>query len=267
MPESKNLNAHPPNARNENTPGIRRRALTRARLESFSLAKLGYPKVDVEITSLQFNEVWEKVLDEYNRWLPLEKQDVITAVSGSVNRYDLSEAVLNKPFGRGITDVRIASKEEFFSPISGVFALGIPHPISHLAPDQYDLALRYISTAKKIYSSEPDWLWEEPVLWLYAPSGFGGPFVAGYRYSQDIFAPEDFPQEDWSWTLDYFAALVKEMVGEARGKFGTIPGPDAQPIRGESLAAEARDRQKELEEQLESKSYCRVPPLGPGSVG
>jgi hypothetical protein len=265
MAEDKNLNAHPPNAKNENTPGIRRRVLTRDRMESYALAKLGFPKVDVEITPMQFGEAYEKTLDEYNKWLPLEKHDVITATSATVNQYDLQ--ALNKPFGRGVTDVRVASKEEFFSPISGVFALGIPHPISHLSPDQYDLALRYIFTSKKIYSSEPDWLWEEPILWLYAPTGFGGPFVGAYRYSQDVMDPADLPQEDWSWFLEYNFNIVKEMVGEARGKFSVVPGPESTPIRGEAMSQEARDRQVELEQQIESKSYCRVPPLGPGSVG
>jgi hypothetical protein len=265
MAEDKNLNTHPANARNESTSGIRRRVLTRERVESYALASLGFPKVDVEITPQQFGEAWERTLDEYNKWLPLEKHDVITATSATVNQYDL--LALNKPFGRMVTDVRIASKEEFFSPISGVFALGIPHPVSHLSPDQYDLALRYIFTAKKIYSSEPDWLWEEPILWIYAPSGFGGPFIAAYRYSQDSIDPGDVPQEDWGWVLDYNYNQVKKMVGEARGKFGVVPGPDSTPIRGAELADAAEEKLTELSQELEAKSYCRVPPLGPGSVG
>lgn len=265
MMVDQNQNTHPQNAKFENTSGTRRRVLTLDRIQSYALAKLGFPNVDVEIADLQFGEAWEKTLDEYNRWVPIEKNDVLTTVSSTRNQYDLR--ALNKPYGRGLIDVRIASKDKFFSPISGVFALGIPHPISHLSPDQYDLALRYIFTSKKIYSSEPDWEWEEPVLWLYAPTGFGGPFIAAYKYSQDVSAPEDLPQEDWSWVLDYHFNQVKEMVGEARGKHGTVPGPQGNPIRGSEMVAEAQARQRELEAQMESKSYARTPPLGPNSVG
>lgn len=265
MVEDANVNRHPANAKRENTPGKRRRVLTKDRIKSFALASLGYPHVEVEIDEFQFTEIWERTLDEYNRWLPLEKHDIITGTSATRNQYDLD--ALNRPYGRGIFDVRIASKEAFFSPISGVFALGIPHPISHLSPDQYDLALRYIYAAKKVYSSEPDWEWEEPILWLYAPTGFGGPFVAAYGYHQDICDPEDFPQEDWNWVLDYFAAHTKKMVGEARSKFGSIPGPAGQDLRGEAMITEATEKIEQLQADLEGRSYARVPPLGPNSVG
>jgi hypothetical protein len=261
----KNVNVHPTNAKKEADLGIRRRVLTLDRIKGFALARLGYPQVDVEIDEFQFGEFWEATLDEYNKWLPIEKSNVITATSSTRNKYDLR--ALNKPYGRNVVDVRIASKEQFFSPISGVFALGIPHPISHLSPDQYDLALRYIFASKKIYSSEPDWEWEEPILWLYAPTGFGGPFIAAYKYTQDVSRPEDIPQEDWSWVMKYFRTFVKEAVGEARGKFSSIPGKGGQQLRGSEMVSEAIDERGKLEEDIESKSYCRVPPLGPNSVG
>jgi len=266
----KNVNAHPQNSQFENTSGIRRRVLTLDRIKAQAIARLGFSGVkrrgvDVEIEEDQMGILWELTLDEYNKWLPLIKRDVISATSGTRNQYDLR--TLNKPYGRGLVDVRIAAKEDFFSPISGVFALGIPHPISHLSPDQYDLAVRYINLAKKIYSSEPDWEWEEPILWLYAPSGFGGPFVAAYQYHQDAAAPEDIPQEDWKWAQDYFFNLVKYAVGESRGKFGTIPGPAGQSIRGEAMASEATEALDRLREDIETKSYARVAPLGPNSVG
>lgn len=260
-----NVNAHPHNNQNEDTPGVRRRVLTLDRIKSYALARYGYPKVTVEIDPMQMGVFWEKTLDEYNKWLPLIKRDVLTAVSSTLNKYNLRS--LNKPFGRGVVDVRIASKQQFFSPISGVFALGIPHPISHLSPDQYQLALEYIYASKKIYSSEPDWEWEEPVMWLYAPTGFGGPFIAAYQYHQDVSDPESVPQEDWSWVMEYFSTLVKEAIGEARGKFGTIPGPAGQTLRGVEMVTQALDQREKLELEIQSKSYCRVPPLGPNSVG
>lgn len=259
-----NLNRHAENAKFESTPGIRRRVMTRERLMNYAMAQLGFPQVTVEIDPIQEGVLFEMLLDEYNRWLPLEKHDVVETVSSGQNFYNLND--LNRPYGRGITEVRVVSKENFFSPISGVFALGIPHPISHLSPDQYDLALRYIFTAKKVYSSEPDWLWEEPVLWLYAPTGFGGPFTAAYSYSQDAIDTQDIPQEDWSWCMRFFYNLVKLAVGEARGKFGTIPGPAGQELRGVDLAKEASEALDKLSEEIESKSYARVPPLGPNSI-
>lgn len=255
-----NVNRHPENVNWSTSEGRRRRALTKDDMKKYVLAQIGYPVTEVELASQQFEILFERVLDEYNKWLPVYKVDVITAVSSMINRYNLLD--LNQPFGRGVVDVKIVTQQQWFSPISGVFALGIPHPISHLAPDQYDLALRYIKMAKKIYSSEPDWEWEEPVLWLYAPTGFGGPFSAAYTYSQDCSCAEDIAAEDAGWAKDYYLALVKIAVGESRAKFGGIPGPAGQQLRGADLVRDGKEEKKELEQKIESKSYARIPPLG-----
>jgi len=260
-----NLNRAEENARRIDNTGARRRSLNFDQVKSRSLARLGYPKVTVDIDPIQMGLFWEQTLDEYTRWLPIEKYDVVTSTSSAVNKYDLE--ALNKPYGRGVIDVRIASKEQFFSPISGVFALGIPHPISHLSPDHYDLALRYIFTSKKIYSSEPDWKWEEPCIWLYAPTGFGGPFIAAYSYYQDPTEAKDIPTEDITWITKYFHTFMKEAVGEARAKFGSIPGPAGQDLRASEMISEAMDEREKLEEQIQKRSYCRGTPLGPNSVG
>ena len=215
----------------------------------------------VEAEDAQMGVFLQHALDEYNNWRPVEKFDVLDSVTSAINRYDMRS--LEKPFGRGIVRVQIGTKENFFSPISGVFALGIPHPISHLSPDQYDLALRYIKTARKVYSSQPDWEWEEPVLWLYAPTGYGGPFVAAYTYYQDAIGPEDIRQPDYRWFKEYFYNLVRRAVGEARGKYSTLPGPQGFSMNGNDMVKAAEDALEKLSKELENKSYADSPPLGP----
>lgn len=260
-----NVNRVPENVRFDSSEGKRRRALTEEDIYEYALVSLGFPTVQVELDSAQRKILLQRVLDEYNKWLPVYKLDVLTSVSGRLNTYNLRD--LEKPYGRGIDDVQVVSQNQFFAPVSGVFALGIPHPISHMSPDQYDLALRYIDVAKKVYSSEMDWQWEEPVLYLYAPSGLGGPFQAAYQYIQDVFEPNDVTPEDWGWVKDYFTALAKITVGQARGKFGGIPGPAGQQLRGDALVSEGLEEKKKLEEDIQSRSYARVPPLGLGSSG
>lgn len=260
-----NVHQVPENVHFSASEGTRRRALTTEKVYKYAIAQLGFPIVDVEIDTAQQGILMDRLLDEYNKWLPIYKHDVVTAVSSRINNYNLRD--LNKPYGRGVTDVRAVSQNQFFAPISGVFALGIPHPISHMAPDQYDTALRYIDAAKKVYSSEMDWEWEEPILWLYAPGGLGGPFSCAYTYVQDAYEPNDIPAEDWGWVKDYYLALVKIAVGEARGKFGSIPGPAGQNIRGSELESRGIAEKEKLEKDIESKSYARVPPLFLGSKG
>jgi hypothetical protein len=255
-----NLNAPIENARLESSQGIRRRSLTYQDVVTYALSSLGFPVVEVEAETQQLQAFVSRTLDEYNRWKPIHKTNVLTGVTSTINAYNLRD--LNQPFGRGIIDVQIVSQQQFFSPISGVFALGIPHPISHLSPDQYDLALHYIKAAREIYSSEPDWIWEEPVLWLYSPTGYGGPFQAAYIYAQDGAGFEDVPQEDHNWVKDYFMNLLKRAVGEARGKFAGIPGPSGQAIRGERMIQEASDELKRLVEDIRIRGAALAPPFG-----
>jgi len=254
-----NLNAVPENVRFASSEGVRRKALTLDGIYDYALARLGFPIVDVEAQRTQLDVLWERVLDEYNKYLPVQKMDCLNTVSSSIHEYNFR--TLERPYGRGLQDVAIVSKQQFFAPISGVFALGIPHPISHLSPDQYDIALRYIGAAKKVYSSDMDWEWEEPVLWLFAPTGYGGPFSVAYTYLQDCSSPSDMPAEDWGWVKDYFLAMLKCAVGEARGKFGGIPGPAAQTLRGGAMISEAREEMKSLEQEILSRSHARTPPL------
>ncbi len=261
MVDDVNANKHGNHARREDNPGNRRKILTHEKLQSHAIHRLGYPHVDVEITAEQFEDVWERTLDEYNRWLPTVKFDILNATGGR-QKYDLE--ALNKPFGRGVFYATPVTREDFFSPISGVFALGIPHPISHLSPDQYDIALKYIDESKKVYSSDFDWEWQEPVLWAFSPSGFGGPVSIAYQYHTDAENPEDVNAEDRGLVKEYYFNLVKEMVGYARRKFGAVPGPNSLNLDGGELVSEAQAKIEKLEEDMQSKSYGRVPPIGPG---
>ena len=257
-----NQNTHLPNVRFEASEGIRRPALSQTAVFAYALAQLGFPVVDVEVESQQLGIFLEVCFDEYNKWLPVEKTSVLKSVTGSIQKYDL--AALGAPFGRGVVDAVVVQREQFFSPISGVFALGIPHPISHLSPDQYDLALRYINEARKIYSSVFHFKWEEPILWAFLPSGFGGPFSLAYTYSAEASVPADIRPEDHAWFKKFFFNHVKQAVGEGRAKFSSIPGPAQQELRSQAMIDESREDIEKLEEQIQSKSYWLTPPLGPG---
>jgi hypothetical protein len=256
-----NVNRHLPNVQQE-SEGIRVSSLTANQVYAYALSQLGIPKVAVEADTSQLGVFLDKTLRTYSRWLPVEKYDVLENTTSAINRYDLQ--ALRRPYGRGVVDARIATQEQFFSPVSGVFSLGIPHPISHLSPDHYDLALRYIKTARKVYSSSPDWQWEEPFLWVYAPSGYGAPFVVPYMYLASATRSEDIPDMDHVWVMDYFLALLKQAVGYVRSKYQGIPGPSPLQMDGLELRREGREEQDRLETELKNRSLARVPPLGPG---
>ncbi len=259
-----NVNENPRSAHRVDQEGVRSAPLSFEELKASALARFGFPLRDVEVTDSQLRVFLQTALDEYNTYSPVEKYDTLENATAAVNAYDLK--VLRKPFGRGVVAVEIGTKENFFSPISAWSALGVPFPITHINPDEYALALNYIKTSRSVYSSQSDWKWEEPVLWLYAPSGFGGPFVVSYTYLQDHASPEEIPTYDRAWFKKFFAALVKEAVGEVRGKFGSTPGPNQASLRGADMISEAQTEQQALLKILRDKSFARTPPLwlGPG---
>lgn len=261
MPVDKNLNEWPVSAWFGTSSGGRRRHMTKEDVFEYALHSMGFPVVEVEVEAPQLNTFLQYTFDVYNKYKPALKMNVLKGVSSSINSYNLRE--LNVPYGSGVIDAVIVSRDQFFSPISGVFALGIPHPISHLSPDQYDLALRYINEAKKVYSSAFEWDWEEPILSAHAPAGFGGPFSIAYTYVAHAEVPNDIPAYDHSWFKDFFHAKVMEAVGEGRVKFDTVPGPFMQRLNGDKLLSRADDKLKELEKKIENESYAYTPPLGP----
>lgn len=257
----KNLNQHPTSGRFGTESGGRRRHLTKEAVFEYALHQLGFPVVEVEVEAPQLNSFLSICFDTYNKFKPVLKMNVLKGVSSRINSYNMRE--LNMPYGRGIVDAMIVSRDQFFSPISGVFALGIPHPISHLSPDQYDLALRYINEAKKVYSSAFEWDWEEPILLTHAPSGFGGPFSLAYMYTADAEVPADVPQYDHDWFKRFFYSHVMLAVGEGRMKFDTVPGPFEQRLNGEKMVERAEHNIEELSKKIEGESYAYTPPLGP----
>lgn len=261
MPVSKNPNEWPESAFFGTSGGGRRRHMTKEDVFEYALHAMGFPVVEVEVEAPQLNSFLSYCFDVYNKYKPALKINVLKGASSTVNRYDLRE--MNLPYGRGVVDAVIVSREQFFSPISGVFALGIPHPISHLSPDQYDLALRYINEAKKVYSSTFEWDWEEPYLWAHAPSGLGTPTSIAYTYVADAEVPDDIPGYDHAWFKSFFHAQLMQGVGEGRVKFDTVPGPFMQRLNGDLLLKRADAKIEKLEKQIENESYAFTPPLGP----
>jgi len=257
-----NVNRHASNYRRNESEGVRRRGLTEDEVYAYVLTAMGFPNVDVETSREQLRIFWQKTLDVYNTYLPHQKRGVLD-IQAQAHEYDFEQ--LNKAYGRGVVDVRLAPRRDFFSPISGVFALGIPHPISPLSPDQYDLALRYIDMAKRVYSAGFDWEWHEPVLWVFAPPGYGGPYIAAYTYFVEATEANDIPSHDIRWIKDYMLNIVRIAVGEARGKFGIVPGPSQANLNGSELIQRGEAQIEKLEEELRMRSFALTPPLGPGA--
>lgn len=219
---------------------------------------LGEPRISVELTNLALNAAITITLDEYNKWLARRKMDVIDPVFSGIQSYNLKE--LKKPFGRGITKIDFTEREQFFSPVGGVFSLGIPTPIAQRSLEQFDIALRYIETARRVFSSEPGHLWEEPILFIFAPEGFGIPLRATYTYYEHVRIGE-LPDYHHNWIRKYALAWSKIALGHVRRKFNSVPGPQGGDINldGAELVTEGNDATQRLEEEIMKISHAVEP--------
>lgn len=258
-----NTNRHDPlGVRRSGQSGVRRRAITDDELNAYALAMLGFPNVDIEIDPLQLQIARQTTLDKYNEIAPTLKEGVIPNVIPGQTQYNLE--TIGIPFGRGVTDVRFVRRDAVFTPAYGVWALGIPAPINAMSPDLVTLTRTYLNTARRAYDVAPDWQWEEPVLWIFSSRMVGPMLVIAYEYAAEAQSVSEIHATHIPWVKDYFLALVKLMVGEARAKMPQIPGPQGTQMNGSDLKSEARESLAALEEDLRSRTRNLIPPIGPG---
>jgi len=79
-----------------------------------------------------------------------------------------------------------------------------------------------------------------------------------YNYRPDASLLQD--QYAFPWLRDYTMAVCKQMLGEAREKFGTIAGPGGgTTLNGATLKAEAKEELQRLEEELKNYVDNGVP--------
>jgi hypothetical protein len=257
-----NLNTWRNTPQHDGVEGERRRQLTADKVITHALVSLGAPLSEIEADPLTYQVWMDKTLDLYNKYMPtLRYGSFIPGAQQFSGTYNFDQ--LQLPYGRGVVDCKMVTREQFFSPVSGVFALGVPHPISHLAPDQYSLAIRYIRSAQSVYSSTFEWEWQEPVLYVHAPGFVAGPSELAYRYMAEATKPEDVPSEDHQWFKDYFLACLQESVGRVRRKFSSTPGPASMQLDGSEMVQEAREDKQRLESEIRDRSHALVVPLPP----
>lgn len=219
---------------------------------------LGAPRVSVELMDVSLDAALTITLDVYNKWLARRKMNVIDPVFSGIQSYNLRE--LDLPFGRGVRHVEFTEREQFFSPVGGVFSLGIPTPIAQRSLEQFDIALRYIEMARRVFSSEPGHLWEEPILFIFAPEGFGVPLRATYTYYEQVRIGE-VPDYHHDWIRRYCLAWSKIALGHIRRKFNSVPGPQGGEISldGGELVTEGNEETQRLDEEIMKVSHAVEP--------
>lgn len=223
-------------------------------VKDFVLARLGYPTVDVELNDFQL----ETCIDEAITTLEYYAPDWMTQyaafdTSANVEVYQLPQVITDN-----LTDVFY--RDDFFrlgaSPGSLEYDFAIMFftntgLFNNYNISQYLLFQQYLKQIKNVLGQMSTWqLVNNKFLHLWPiPEGTEG-VILEYR----AVDPDTIHPHFKSWIQRFSLAIAKGILGEARGKYESLPGPGGGArLNGASLVeASIREREALMVELTES---------------
>tara|TARA_R110000851_G_scaffold65814_2_gene149165 strand:- start:518 stop:1375 length:858 start_codon:yes stop_codon:yes gene_type:complete len=230
-------------------------------VKDFVKAKLGYPVVDVELSDFQI----ELCLDEAITKLEYHAPDFLTQYASFLttrneNVYELPPEVVNNLtdvhyrndlFGLGAEQGSLAYDFQImFFTNTGMFN---NHNVS-----QYLLMQQYLKQIKNVLG---DGATHQVVNNKYlhvwpVPQSDNETIILEYR----ALDPATIHPQYKNWIQRYALCASKEILGQIRGKYDSLPGPGGgSKLNGTSLIAEAREDKEAL--ILELTEAMEQPPI------
>tara|TARA_R110002094_G_scaffold16293_1_gene27737 strand:- start:851 stop:1705 length:855 start_codon:yes stop_codon:yes gene_type:complete len=229
-------------------------------VKDFVKARLGYPVVDVELSDFQI----ELCLDEAITKLEYHAPDWMTqyasfACNNNVNVYELPQEVVNN-----LTDVWY--RNEFFGLGANPGSLEYDFQIMFFTNSglfnnhnvgQYLLMQQYLKQVKNVLGQGSSWqVVNNKYLQLFPVPNEGDTVILEYR----ALDPATIHPQYKNWLQRYALCAAKEILGQIRGKYESLPGPGGgAKLNGASLIQEARSDKELL--IIELTEAMEQPPL------
>lgn len=220
-------------------------------VKDFVLARLGYPTVDVELNSFQI----ETCIDESITTLEYFAPDWMTqyasfSCSAGISVYELPQEITNN-----LTDVFY--RNDFFrlgaSPGSLEYDFAIMFftntgLFNNFNISQYVLFQQYMKQMKNVLGQMASWqLINNKHLHLWPVPDSNEPVVLEYR----AMDPANLHPHFKSWIQRFSLAIAKGILGQARGKYESLPGPGGGArLNGASLLQESKEEKELLMTEL-----------------
>lgn len=215
-------------------------------LRDWTLRKLGWPKVAVELTEAHIMDCINDALTDYGRWYPVLKYGLIRLVA-SQKRYPIPEC------GRGVLYVDFRRKEG--NPIVSDPLFGRDYPRwTNLDFDHYVLATSFYETLLRTTGQEPIWRWEptDPLA-IYIDVGDAARsfYHASYMYAANRRLEEVNPAHHFLFK-QIVLAHSKIALGQVREKFGdqVMTAQGSVSLNGRALKDEGNQELERLTEDL-----------------
>lgn len=216
-------------------------------IRDYVLAKLGYPVVDVELEGPQIELCVDEAISKLEYYAPdWMTQYAVFDVTGGVNVYELPQVIADN-----LNDVWY--RRDFFkfgaSPGSLEYDFAIMFftntgLFNNYNVSQYLLMQQYLRQVKTVLGQASTWqLINNRYLHIWPkPESNSESVLLEFR----AFDPNTLHHAYKSWLQRYALAEAKEVLGQIRSKYQTLPGPGGgTSLNGEQLIKEAKE-DKEL---------------------
>lgn len=224
-------------------------------VRDYILARLGYPVVRVELTAFQLKSAVEESINKFAYHAPFwNRQFAAFDASAGINQYILPPHIAHNlsyvNYRKTLLTIQDAAHDleyDFFIKyfqdnfIHGDFRLG-----------DFYLLQQHLEMARKVLGQEGAFdLVNGNVLQLYpVPAVNNERVILEYRAVDSNTIHPAYR----NWIQRYALAIAKGILGEIRGKFGSLPGPGGgASLNGTALLQASQQDKKMLEEELRSE--------------
>jgi hypothetical protein len=246
----------------DSLPSSTQSTSTQERNKVFDYVKLmlGDGMIEVELDPVHYEMALDRALNRMRQRSPnaVEESYMFLELIQDENEYRLPDEVITvrQVFRRAIgSRTGIGAGGTLFEPFNLAYTntyLMSGSMMGGLAT--YDAFAGYQKLVGRMFGSYIEFLWKPTTHILNI---LQRPFAQGeqilvqtYNYRPDwVLLQDPYAKQ---WLRDYTLATAKEMLGEARSKFGSISGPSSPvTLNGTALKSEAKEMIEKLDKELE----------------
>lgn len=218
----------------------------------YILAKLGHPIVRVELSPFQIKTCIDDAISKLNYHAPLwTLQYAVFDASADCNLYELPQWIAENleyvVYRKGL--MAIAQPVGSFESDFFITYFSNNYLFNDMAVGDFYLMTSYLKQIRKVFGQEGTWdLINGRFLQLHpAPAFTPDPVILEYRALDSNTMHSAYR----AWIQKYATACAKEVLGQVRGKYATLPGPGGgAQLNGDKLIAQAEAEKTKLEEEL-----------------
>ena len=247
----------------DDLPATTQSNATAERNKVFDYVKLmlGDGMIEVELDPAHYEAALDRSLNRYRQKSPnaVEESYLFLELLQDQNEYRLPDEVITvrEVFRRAIgSRSGLGAGGTLFEPFNLAYTntyLMSGSMMGGLAT--YDMFAGYQKLVGRMFGSYIEYAWKPTshiLTILQRPFAQGEQIlVRSYNYRPDWVLLQDYQAKQW--LKDYTLAVCKQMLGEARSKFGSIAGPGgAIQMNGAALKGEADKEFEKLDKEIDT---------------